>query len=294
MFFARPLSPWKAVLLGIAAALAIFAFDLTQPLGVSGAAPFATLPLLGLLAREPRVVISLAILSSILTVAGMLLSHPTAPLHVVLLNRGMCIVLICVTAIIAVRHLEVGNALRESLENQAARDPLTELFNRRHVFAIVEDELRRYRRYGELCSLILIDADHFKRVNDEYGHGAGDLALRRIADVCQSAVRDSDVVGRFGGEEFIIVLPHTDTTAAAVVAERIRATMDNQAILSQDRAINVTLSLGVAEVGPDADTFDSLLKAADQALYAAKDAGRNRVAFAGRNAIPHRNSQIAA
>jgi len=294
MFFIKPLSTWKAVLLGIIIALTIFAFDLMQPLGVSGAAPYATLPLLGLLAREPRAVIGLTIASSLLIASGMLLSPQSAPLHVVLLNRSMYIGLTWVTAIIAVRHLKVGDALRESLENQAARDPLTDLFNRRQVFTIVEDELQRYRRYGERCSLILIDADYFKRVNDELGHCAGDVTLKRIADVCGQAVRDSDVVGRFGGEEFIIVLPHTDAAEAAVVAERIRATMSRADVVWQDRKIHVTLSLGVAEVGPGADSFDELLKAADQALYAAKHAGRNRVAVARRVVNCPGDSKVAA
>ena len=226
MLNAQPLPPWKALLLGALAAVTVFVFDLTQPLGVAGGAPYVALPLLGLLARQPRVVITLAIACILLTAAGLLFSEPGAALQVVLINRGLSMILICITAIIAVRHLKIGDLLRESLEHQAARDPLTDLYNRRHMFAVVEDELQRYRRYGERCALILIDADHFKRVNDEFGHPAGDQTLRQIANLCQRIVRDSDVVGRFGGEEFIIVLPHTDTAHAAVVAERIRDAMD--------------------------------------------------------------------
>lgn len=280
MFQARPLSTTKVVLLGTTAALVIFAFDLTQPLGIASAVPYSTLPLLGLLAREPRAVLALMVAAIVLTVVGMLLSRPGAPPQVVLINRSMIVALICTTAVIAIRHLKIGDLLRKSLENQAARDPLTDLYNRRHIFAIVEDELQRYRRYGERCAVILIDADHFKRINDEFGHPAGDLTLRRIADLCQRAVRDSDIVGRFGGEEFIIVLPHTDTRQATFVAERIRDAIDRENIVWQDRTIKVTLSLGVAEVGPGADSFDDLLKAADQALYEAKHAGRNHVAVA--------------
>lgn len=290
MLVAKPLSTWNVVLLGTATAFAFFTFDLTQPLGISGGAPYAVLPVLGLLARKPRIVIALTAAGILLTVTGLLLSKPGASLQVVMINRSMSIILICTIAIIALRHLQVENLLRESLENQAARDPLTDLFNRRHIFAIVEDELQRFRRYGERCSIILIDADHFKRVNDEFGHPAGDLTLRRIADLCQRAVRDSDSVGRFGGEEFIIVLPHTDTTQAAIVAERIRDAMHSEDIVWQNKSIKVTLSLGVAEVGPGTDSFDELLKAADRALYEAKHAGRNHVAVAGSDADAFRSA----
>jgi diguanylate cyclase (GGDEF)-like protein len=277
MLLAKPWRPPTAVLVGTAGALTVFAFDLTQPLGIAGGAPYATLLLFGLLAHSPRTVIVLAIESTILTLAGSLLSPAGANFDIVLIDRLIGIVLIWMTAVIAIRHLEIGDQQLERLEREAVRDPLTELFNRRHVFTVVENELRRYHRYGERCAVILIDADHFKRINDEYGHPAGDVALRQIAEVCRRSIRDSDIAGRFGGEEFIVVLPHADARAAAVVAERIRATMAAEDVVWQDRRIRVTLSLSVAEVGPDTDSLDTLLKAADQALYAAKSEGRNRV-----------------
>lgn len=264
----------------------IFLFDLLRPLGVAGAMPYVTLPLLGLLARTPRAVVSLATLGTVLTVAGTLLSTGGAPLPVVLINRGMSVALIWIVAAMALRHLAIGDVLRASLEREASCDPLTELYNRRYVFGVIENELKRFRRYGDRFSLILIDADYFKRVNDTLGHDAGDAALRYIASVCVQSVRETDVVGRFGGEEFLIVLPHTDKTEAAVVAERIRQAMHQRKFEWQRRAVTITLSLGVAEASAGAASFDELLKVVDQALYAAKRNGRDRIAVADGSSYP--------
>lgn len=280
MLAVRQLSIPVAALLALAASAATFLFDVSQPLGVAGGMPYVALPLLGLLARSPALVVAIALAGSVLTGAGLIASAPGASYEVALTNRAMSGLLIWIVTFIALRHLHVGNALQAQLQRQASTDPLTGLFNRRHVFAQIENELNRYRRYGEAFSVILIDADHFKRVNDRFGHGAGDATLCRIADVCRRSVRETDVTGRFGGEEFIVLLPHTDGRAAAVVAERIRKTMHRTDVEAHPDAVAVTLSLGVAEVGPGSDSFDALLKEADTALYAAKDAGRDRVALA--------------
>ena len=270
---------------GYAAALsaAIFVFDLNHPLGVAGAMPYVALPLLGMLARSNRAVVALAATGTVLTLAGMLLSSATAPLYVAAINRAMTVLLTWIVAYVAIRHLTVGNELRASLEKAAFRDPLTGLYNRRYAFRMFENEISRYRRYGDPFSLILIDADYFKRVNDEHGHCAGDVALQAIADTCTAAVRDSDVVGRFGGEEFIILLPHTTADNAVIVAERIRREMALQTPTWQGAKLDVTLSLGVAEIGVHAASFDALLRSADKALYTAKERGRNQTAVAENN-----------
>lgn len=287
MMMKRPLKVREAALLGLLVATTTLLFDLSQPLNVAGGMPYLALPLLGLLARSRRLILVAAFAGVGLSLAGMLFSPAGAPIHVALINRGMSVALTVIIAMIATRHLAIGARLRRSLENQAARDPLTGLYNRRHVFRLVEGELKRHRRYGTALSVILIDADHFKRVNDIHGHCAGDAALRSIASVCTTSVRETDVVGRFGGEEFIVLLPHTDVTSAAVVAQRIRRRMDRTRARYRDRRIRVTLSLGVAEARPGADGFDELLRLADEALYAAKRAGRNRVATALPDAGPN-------
>ena len=279
MRLVRPLSSRHAVILTATLAAAIFLFDVSQPLGVAGGIPYIGLPLLGLLARSPRMIVALGAGSTVLILAGMAVSKSGTTLNVVLMNRGMCLALVWTVTLIALRHLAIGERLRESLRKQVAEDPLTGLYNRRYVFDIVERELTRYRRYREPLALILIDADHFKRVNDTWGHCAGDKVLQHIADVCRNSVRESDVVGRFGGEEFIIVLPHTRASDAGFVAHRIRQSMQRAGVRTDAGEIKVTLSLGIAECGPGTDTFDRLLQAADQALYAAKQAGRNRIAF---------------
>lgn len=277
MLSIRPLRKRPATLLALVMAAIALRFDISQPLGVSAGIPYVVLPLLGLLARSSVLIIAAAILGTALIGIGMWLSPAGVEFEVVLLNRVMSTALIWVTAILALRHLHVGNSLQQKLQDLAATDPLTGLYNRRHVFEILHQELKRYERYRESFALILIDADHFKLVNDSYGHAAGDATLRFIAETCMASVRETDVVGRFGGEEFIILLPHTTGDEAMVVAERIRLAMHDSE--KSGEAASVTLSLGVADAGPDNATFDAILKSADDALYAAKRDGRDRVAM---------------
>lgn len=273
----RPLTTRLATLAAFSAAGLTFAFDLSQPLGVAGGMPYVLLPLVGLLARSARIVLATAAFGTVLTVIGLLLSPDGAQNNIVYTNRGMGIGLLWAVAFTALRHLQIGNSLRERLRQQAATDPLTGLYNRRYVFANIDDQLSRYERYGEVFSIILIDADHFKQINDRHGHGAGDATLRMVSDICRAAVRDIDVVGRFGGEEFIVVLPHTTAAEASVVAERIRKMLIEACRQPVAGAVPVTLSMGVAEVSVAASSFDDLLARADEALYEAKKAGRNRV-----------------
>ncbi len=276
----RLISDRKCDLYGAALASATFLFDIYHPVGIAGAMPYIALPLLGLIARSSRAVINLALLGTILNVAGVALATPGAPLYAVLVNHLMSGILVCMVAYIALTHLAVEDRLRASLHDAAFRDSLTGLYNRRYVFRAFRDELRKYERYSDPFSVMLIDADHFKRINDQFGHRAGDAALKAIADACGRSVRDTDVVGRFGGEEFIILLPHTKAADAAIVAERIRNTILESEILWQGQRLDIKLSLGVAEAGLHADAFDELITAADRALYAAKERGRNQTVIA--------------
>jgi len=280
------MSTRRCYLYGAALSAPIFLFDLLHPLGVAGAMPYIALPLLGLLARSARAIICLAILGTVLTLAGVVTSAAGAPAIAVLINRSMGIVLTWAVAVTALRHLAVGNRLRRALQNAAFRDPLTGLYNRRYFFRICNNELLRYRRHGNSFSLIFIDADYFKRINDEFSHCAGDKALCAIAEVCMASVRDSDIVGRFGGEEFIVLLPHTHAQDAAIVAERIRRNMHKREIDWDGRRLDVTLSLGVAEIGPNVGDLDVVLKEADRALHAAKAGGRDQVVVAGTRNAP--------
>jgi diguanylate cyclase (GGDEF)-like protein len=161
------------------------------------------------------------------------------------------------------------------LEELAYHDELTELPNRRGASRQIEVLMSRARRHGHELALLLIDADRFKNVNDAHGHAAGDLLLREIAHRFRERVRAEDVVGRWGGEEFVVALPETTIEGAAAVAESLRAAVDGVAIEVGDEALGATVSIGVvAWAGED---LDDLVHASDRALYAAKAAGRNRV-----------------
>ena len=160
----------------------------------------------------------------------------------------------------------------------ATTDGLTGLFNRRHFFEAASTELRRARRLKQPLAAIMMDVDHFKNINDTYGHAVGDRVLRRVAELARKNLRDIDVIGRYGGEEFAMVLPQADLgTAFSVVAERLREAIAESAIELDDAApLTVTVSLGVAELNAETADLAALLNRADTGLYAAKKGGRNR------------------
>jgi diguanylate cyclase (GGDEF)-like protein len=160
----------------------------------------------------------------------------------------------------------------------ATVDPLTAVLNRQALIGRIESELERARRYGRPLSLVLVDLDHFKRVNDTHGHSAGDTVLREFAKVLQANVRAVDIVGRYGGEEFMLVLPETDADAAATMAEKLRRVVAGRQIRVQDgNVLTITMSAGVAGgLGPHLH-LDALINDADAALYSAKALGRDQV-----------------
>ena len=164
------------------------------------------------------------------------------------------------------------------LNLEANTDPLTGGLNRRAWLHLAEREFQRWRRYGDIFSLIMLDIDRFKQINDTYGHGAGDIALATVAAALRDTLRKSDGVGRIGGDEFAILLPNTPIDDAGRLAERLRA---NVAALQLEAgggsALQVTLSIGVAAPQPVEQTLQVVLERADQGLYHAKERGRNRV-----------------
>jgi diguanylate cyclase (GGDEF)-like protein len=173
--------------------------------------------------------------------------------------------------------LETTKMIAE-LRELAHTDPLTGLLNRRAFGQRLEQELHRAQRQGLITTLMLIDIDYFKTVNDTYGHSAGDHVLNQIAQVCRQTLRASDVIGRYGGEEFVILLPATDQAAAMLVAERLRQRIAQHEIDLGHDALTLTASLGVVVVTPfDTTSPQQRLDQADQALYRAKQQGRNRV-----------------
>jgi diguanylate cyclase (GGDEF)-like protein len=172
---------------------------------------------------------------------------------------------------------------REKLQGELARlevvDPLTDVPNRRGFYQTLTPWIALARRPGMPTSLIILNLDHFKRVNDNYGHPVGDLVLKAMVDVCKKQLRDSDMMGRLGGAEFAIQLPRTSLEDALMVAERIRNAVAVVPVKAEKAVINMTASLGVTTIRAE-DTTVSLFKRADEALQAAKRGGRNRVAEA--------------
>jgi diguanylate cyclase (GGDEF)-like protein/PAS domain S-box-containing protein len=171
--------------------------------------------------------------------------------------------------------------LQRELENQANRDFLTDVASRRYFFTLGSQELARAERYAGEVSMLMLDVDHFKEVNDTYGHAAGDLVLKGVAQLCKEALREVDVLGRIGGEEFAILLPQTSGEVALDVAERIRQAVKDSGIHISTQAdatpVHVTVSIGVSTIGTAGVTIDALLQAADTALYQAKQSGKDRV-----------------
>jgi len=168
--------------------------------------------------------------------------------------------------------------LIHQLRDMAETDFLTGLMNRRAFFNAAARELAAARRYRRAASILLLDIDHFKAVNDRYGHQAGDLVLQRLAQVCRQTLRDSDLLARHGGEEFVALLQEADQPAALLAGERLRRAVENERFpIGEGGAIKITVSLGLAAVTDDTADLDRLLQRADQALYRAKAGGRNRV-----------------
>jgi diguanylate cyclase (GGDEF)-like protein/PAS domain S-box-containing protein len=172
----------------------------------------------------------------------------------------------------------VSLKLREALRARSVRDPLTSLFNRRYLEETLARELSGCKRSTLALSVIMIDVDHFKKYNDTHGHDAGDFVLTQLAELINSKLRSSDVACRYGGEEFILVMPGASKKIAMQRAEELRSAFENQKLVYQSRDLNsVTASLGVATFSTDGVTAESLIKGADEAMYRAKSAGRNCV-----------------
>jgi len=173
------------------------------------------------------------------------------------------------------RHIAIA-IKTPSLHDRATIDGLTGLYSRRHF----ENQLRAHtnlaRRYGKMLSLIMIDIDHFKEVNDQHGHLAGDVVLNAVATAVKANVRDCDSVYRYGGEEFTVILPETSAVQSQAIAERLRRTISDTVFTAGTNQIRVTLSLGVAEFDSTSRSHEDIVARADQALYASKKEGRNR------------------
>ena len=175
-----------------------------------------------------------------------------------------------------------NSRLYEENQELAATDPLTGLYNRRHFYTLASHEFNMARRFNQSITAIMVDIDHFKRVNDTYGHLIGDIVLQNVANRCNVSLRQSDILCRYGGEEFVILMIGTSLESALQIAERLRKRIADTPIETEGKSISITISLGVAALGPymhpvSLTGLDILINRADQALYTSKDNGRNRV-----------------
>jgi diguanylate cyclase (GGDEF)-like protein/PAS domain S-box-containing protein len=167
--------------------------------------------------------------------------------------------------------------LQEELRQQATTDELTRISNRRHFMELAQSEIKRAVRFKRPPAIALIDIDHFKQINDTFGHAAGDQALVAFTKICQNLIREIDVFARFGGDEFVLLLPETNQEQAYKVVERIRLALATQPIVLDGKPVAFTISAGIASLCGDQESIDTILSQADQALYRAKETGRNNV-----------------
>ena len=178
----------------------------------------------------------------------------------------------------AMKHeIKSARERAEQLEHELLVDPLTGIYNRRAYDFRIEEELKRFHRYGNIFALVILDVDHFKHINDQYGHHVGDLCLKELINRIKPLLREADFFARFGGEEFIVLLPETRIDGAGGVAEKLRGLIEKTDFLHKGEPVKVTISLGVTEVRQEDAAHEVLFERVDRALYQAKETGRNRV-----------------
>jgi diguanylate cyclase (GGDEF)-like protein len=288
---------FSSAALGLAGAATSATFHLVIPNAV-----FATLTASRAWLTRPSVVLTavacavvFAVVNSFTVAVAAHLAEPDEPIKKMLWDRETllldltetCVgILVAVTCALSYLLLLVAlppvillqrSLMHQQLAAAARTDPKTGLLNATAWQREADAEVARAQRTSSPLALLLVDVDHFKRVNDSHGHLIGDEVLRALATELRQQVRESDVVGRFGGEEFTVLLPRTDAAGAYGIAERLRTSAGRLSVAAADARINVTVSIGVAVLGQHGNDLFELLAAADAALYRAKDAGRDQV-----------------
>ena len=238
-------------------------------------------------ARGRRICNSFALGAIGLGMATMATLHPDSyPPHIELIHFVLVATILPVVSMLGAQLGNIRQRLRrqrneleqalERIRELATRDDLTGLYNRRYMQERLTQQINEVQRSGGRFSLCLADLDHFKRINDTHGHGIGDLVLRQFADIARSCLRESDTLARWGGEEFLVLLPDTATGQAAQSMERLRAAVAGQCALREVPGLKVTFSAGVTEYR-SGETAEQAVERADRALYRAKAEGRNRI-----------------
>ena len=266
--------PIDAVRIAFAAALflLLFLLDLALSNGPNMTQLYAA-ALLALYGIRSRAVLAIfGVLATVLIVAGCLVRADPARIDP-LITRALSIALVWLTCVC----LAWVSGRERELLHLALLDPLTGVFNRRSFLEFSGKEEARTRRGGSQFAVLMLDIDHFKRINDQYGHPAGDGVIKALADVCTRTLRPTDMIARYGGEEFVINLPDTDPAQAQLVAERVRKAVADARVPSEHGAIAFTVSIGLATCSDETPLAEAIARA-DKALYAAQRGGRNRVA----------------
>lgn len=228
--------------------------------------------------RSTLAMTALVLLFAVLLSQGVISALGRGDRVIALVSATLCaVVLTPLVGSVVLRLVFALERTRERLTVLATHDDLTGIHNRRHFLEVVQREWDRARRYQTPSAVLLIDADHFKRVNDAHGHLCGDALLRAIAKAVGESLRQADVLARFGGEELIVFLPHTDPLGAIDVAERIRERVQAVEVAWKDTKVSTTVSIGVSPMRAELPSLDWMIHEADTALYAAKSAGRNCV-----------------
>jgi diguanylate cyclase (GGDEF)-like protein len=222
--------------------------------------------------RSPTVFLGFCAVCTALSVQATLSESNEADFLNFLINRGVVTLVLYSTCYLIYRI----NRSSEVLRRLAVTDSLTGTFNRRHFMELMAREQRRADRYNTTYAILMIDIDHFKRVNDTYGHQVGDHAIQAMAEACKRTTRPTDIVARYGGEEFIVTLTHTDQPGALQVAERLRQAVADIVVPTEQGPLSFTISIGVSSYVKQS-AVDQAIGRADQALYRAKQTGRNRV-----------------
>jgi diguanylate cyclase (GGDEF)-like protein len=269
--FVMKVPDWARALVAAVLCLGLFFSDLITTVEMNEAQlyPVAMLPLYRI--RSKLLLWAVALLAMVLAVLGFVLDPPP-DMTGRATNRVLAVVVIFATAIAMSKLAE----FERKLLIEAMTDPLTGLLNRRHFIELSTREETRSRRHGLAFSVLMLDIDHFKRINDTYGHPVGDQAIKALARLCGQGLRPHDILARYGGEEFVLTLPQTEQEGAQVVAERIRQMVEQHELTTEQGAIRFTVSIGVSTYRKGKN-FEQVVERADQALYRAKQDGRNRV-----------------
>lgn len=234
------------------------------------------------LATSATTVLAMAV-SMLITILALWLVGQTEQHHFRLALTISVIVPLIVAAPVAYAGFTLLLKVVESkrrIEKLSRTDELTNLYNRRYFMELARRELALGARYGTPVAMLMLDMDDFKRVNNSFGHKAGDEVLLACAHIVEGTIRLTDIIGRYGGDEFLVLAPNTDSAGAGELAERIRLAFAKTPILAAEQAVHLTVSIGAVSAEGRASSMDELLQAADHALYQAKHQGRNRIVMA--------------